>query len=100
MDLIDVIRRTLKGEKFIPAASALKTTRTIPHGHVAAVLGMLRKIGLETMLAARPSRERDLAVAMIVARIIDPCSKLATVREFTGAILNNTLGEILAFGRV
>ncbi len=98
MDIIEAIRGMLKGEKYIPATSALAITRTMPHGHVAAVLGTLRKIGLETMLASRPSRERDLAVAMIVARIIDPGSKLATVRGFSGETRHNTLGETLRLG--
>lgn len=98
MGIIETIRGMLKGEKYIPASSALETTRNLPHGHVAAVLGTLRKLGLEIMLASRPSRERDLVVAMIVARIIDPCSKLATMRGFSGETMHNTLGETLCLG--
>ncbi len=56
--------------------------RTLPHGHVAAVLGALRDLGLERVLGFRPSRERDLAIGMIVARVINPASKLATARAF------------------
>ncbi|MEA3307185.1 MAG: IS1634 family transposase [Elusimicrobiota bacterium] len=94
-DIIALISNSLKGEKYVPVSSAFETIRSIPHGHVAAVLGTLRKIGLETMIASRPSRERDLTTAMIVARIIDPCSKLATARGFDGETIFTTVGETL-----
>jgi hypothetical protein len=77
-DLIDTIRRRLQG-KPLPEGP-WKIVRTFPHGHVAAVLGTLRNLGLEGILASRGSRERDVAVAMIVARILSPTSKLATAR--------------------
>jgi Transposase len=69
--------------------------RSRPHGHVAAVLGTLRKLGLEQIIAARHSRERDLVVAMIVARVIDPGSKLATARGLSPETCVSTLGELM-----
>src|SRR2546425_9705254 len=69
---IDSLRRVLRGESLVPAAQVFETVRSRPHGHVAAVLGTLRRIGLETTLGSKRSRERDLSVAMIVARILDP----------------------------
>ena len=78
-DLIDTIRRRLRGD--VPQDSdQWDIVRTLPHGHVAAILGSLRNIGLDNILASRPSRQRDLAIAMIVARVIAPASKLATSR--------------------
>ncbi len=77
-DLIEVIRRRLAGDT---PSGQWDVVRNLPHGHVAAVLGLLRDIGLETTLASRDCQERLLVVAMIVARIISPQSKLATARD-------------------
>lgn len=78
-DLIEAIRRRLTtGEPLVQ--DRLQIVRSLPHGHVAAVLGTLRKIGLEDMIGSRPSPERTLVVAMIVARLLAPASKLATAR--------------------
>src|SRR6187399_3545627 len=62
--LIDIIRRSLKGETFVPADQALRITRSLPHGHVHAVLGMIRSLGLDALIAARPCRQRHLVVAL------------------------------------
>lgn len=78
--VIETIRRSLAGEILIPTAEALTIERSWPHGHVAAVLGTARKLDLETMLDPSPSRERDLVLAMVVGRILQPASKLATTR--------------------
>ena len=78
--LIDIIRRSLAGECFVPAAQTFLVDRSLPHGHVEAVLGALRQLGLERLLGAKRSRQRDLVVALIVERLLDPCSKLATTR--------------------
>jgi hypothetical protein len=59
--LIDLIKRSLKGETFVPVAEAFRTTRSLPHGHVEAVLTMIRKLGLEDLIASEPSWRRDLA---------------------------------------
>lgn len=78
-DLIDTIRKRLRGE--VPQdADQWDIVRTLPHGHVAAVLGSLQNVGLDNILASRPSRRRDLAVAMIVTRVIAAASKLVTAR--------------------
>ena len=79
-DLIDTIRRRLRGDLAPGASGGFEILRTLPHGHVAATLGALRQIGLEGMIGSRPSAQRTLCIAMIVARIIGPRSKLATAR--------------------
>jgi hypothetical protein len=63
--LIDLIKRALKGEVFVPAAEAFRVTRSLPHGHVEVVLKMIRKLGLDELVASEPSRRRDLVIAMI-----------------------------------
>ena len=89
--VIDAIERSLRGEHLVSAAAAFRIVRSTPHGHVAAVLGMLRALDLETLLDRRPSRERNLALAMVVARLLAPCSKLATSRTLG----QTTLGQVL-----
>ena len=79
-DLIDLIRRSLGGEKFLPASQAFLVERNLPHGHVQAILGSMRRLGLDSLLASKPSRQRDLVLAMIAERLLYPCSKLATTR--------------------
>ncbi len=90
---IEALRRLLKGNVDLGEAQQFEITRSQPHGHVAAVLGTLRKVGLERILHSRQSRERDLAVAMIVARIVEPGSKLATARGLSKQTLTSSLGE-------
>jgi len=89
---LELIRRSLKGEAFVPPQQAFRITHAKAHGHVHAVLGTLRKLGLDTLLAARPSRQRNLAVALIVARLLFPCSKLATPRHWHSTTLADELG--------
>jgi transposase len=90
-DLIDQIRRSLAGEKFLPASAAFVVERNLPHGHVQAVLGTLRRLGVETLLASKRCRERDLVVAMITERLLHPCSKLATTRLWHSTTLAEEL---------
>ena len=98
-DLVEGLRTLLRGGTAVPhAQDALSILRTRPHGHVAAVLGALRLCGLERVLAAKRSRLRDLAVALIAARILRPCSKLATSRGLNADTLADTLGEELGVG--
>jgi transposase len=80
--LIEIIKRSLKGETFVPAADAFRIARSLPHGHVEAVLKMVHKLGLEEIIASEPSRRRDLVVAMIVERLVFPSSKLANTRHW------------------
>jgi transposase len=96
---IDSLRRVLKGETFPDSSSALLVTRSLPHGHVAAVLGTLRSLGLDRILSPTPSRRRDLVCAMIVARILQPTSKLATARGLGLDTASNSLGELLDLSR-
>jgi hypothetical protein len=79
-ELIDIIRRHLRGELPPASSGGFEIVRSLPHGHVAAVLATLRTLGLEELIASRPSLQRTLVTAMIVSRVIEPCSKLATSR--------------------
>lgn len=97
---IEALRRVLRGEAVVGADNAREILRTRPHGHVAAVLGTLRRLGLDTLLASKRSPERDRVVAMICARLLAPCSKLATVRELNSETLTSTLGECLHLGEI
>ena len=76
--VVDLIERSLRGERLVPAGEALSIRRSLPHGHVAAVLGLIRSLGLPGILDRRPSRMRDLATALVAGRLIAPASKLAT----------------------
>jgi hypothetical protein len=77
-EAVEGLKILLKGGTAIDnLQKAFEIIRSRPHGHVAAVLGMLRKLEVEQLIEEERSRERDLVVAMIVARIIDPSSKLA-----------------------
>lgn len=89
--LIDLIKRSLKGETFVPAADAFRITRSRPHGHVDAVLTMVRKLGLDNLIASEPSRQRDLVIAMIAERLLFPCSKLANTRHWHSTTLAEEL---------
>jgi len=93
---IEALRRALRGEGAAAAdpAQALRVTASSPHGHVKAVLGMMRKLGLDTMIASRRCRQRDLVLAMLAARILFPASKLGTIARWGQC----TLAEELAVG--
>ena len=94
--LVEALRVLLRGGTAIDSLNdAFECVRSRPHGHVAAVLGTLRRIGLERMLASAPTRARALVVAMLVARVLHPRSKLATARELNTETLAYTLGEQL-----
>jgi transposase len=93
---IDALRAVLRGQSVAKVDQAFSITRSLPHGHVAAVLGMLRKLGLDKMIAPRRSKRRDQVLAMIVARIIDPLSKLATARGLDDQTRSSSLAETLA----
>ena len=89
---IDAVRAILRGEPVGALDRAFEIERALPHGNVLAVLGQLRRLGLDKLLAARPQRERELALAMIASRLLEPCSKLATVRSFENSTLAAQLG--------
>jgi transposase len=90
--VVDLVRRSLQGESFASANEQFKVACSKPHGHVQAVLGTIRKIGLDSLLAAKPSRERDLVIGMIAERLLFPCSKLATTRHWLSTTLAEELG--------
>ena len=92
---VDSLRRLLKGETLVAPNDALLITRSLPHGHVAAVLGSLRSLGVEALLAPSASRQRDLVCAMIAARILQPSSKLAMARGLDSETASSSLGEVL-----
>src|ERR1035441_4789943 len=95
---IDALRLALAGSLTVsstPLPDSFHISRSLPHGHVAAVLGCLRNLHLDAILDPVPSRQRDLVIAMIVARIIEPASKLATARGLHCDTLHHSLGEIL-----
>jgi Transposase DDE domain len=97
-DLIETIRRRLRGDSS-PDSRPWEIVRTLPHGHVLAALGTLTSVGLESILASRPSRERSLVIAMIVARILQPASKLATARALQEETATTSLGLELGLGQ-
>ena len=92
MEQVLDIRRILKGERLVPPESVFEVTRSVHHGHVEAVLTTMERLGLEKLLAARPSPERSLALALIAVRVLAPQSKLATTRWWHTTSLPQTLG--------
>ena len=89
--LVDIVRRSLKGEDFVSLTERFRITRSLPHGHVEAVLGCMRQLGIDTLLGAKPSRSRDLVMAMIAERILFPSSKLASTRHWHSTTLAEEL---------
>ncbi|MEI6503920.1 MAG: transposase, partial [Armatimonadota bacterium] len=79
-DVIDLIKLALSGHRLIPASEAVQTETAMPAGHVRAVLGTMKKLGIADLLSTRGCRERDLLVGMIAERVLHPTSKLGTVR--------------------
>lgn len=97
---VDLLRRVLKGESLVSPSDALAIERSLPHGHVAAALGTLRRIGLESDLTRSASSERDLVCGLIVARILTPASKLATARGLHEQTAWSSLGALLGLDLV
>ena len=98
---IEGLRGVLKGGTVIPAErDAFTVIRSLPHGHVAAALGTARKIGLDRILGPDGNRCRDLVLALLVGRILDPASKLAAARALSPATAASSLGEVLGLGEV
>src|SRR5215469_12587694 len=101
---IEALRRALRGDAVAPTSpDALSLLRSLPHGHVAAVLGTLRKLGVDGALSQggrQPARTVALCIAMVVARVIDPASKLATARVLDEETASCSLGRVLGLGKV
>src|SRR5580704_17322268 len=85
------VEATLKGERLVPAAEAVTITRSLPHGHVAAVHAMAGKLGLPALLGPA-GRQRDLALALIISRVVAPASKLSTLARWADVTLGADLG--------
>ena len=92
---IETLRRLLKNEPLVGRDEAFDIVRSLPHGHVAAVVGFMRKRGVDRVAAPGPSLERERVLAMIAARILDPTSKLATARGWASESARDTLGATL-----
>jgi hypothetical protein len=97
---IETLRAAFRGDKLVPAGDGMEIVRALPHGHVAAALGMARQIGLDELLPDGPERQRKLALALIVERLIDPAAKLATARALDETTALNSLGLTLGLGEV
>jgi transposase len=91
-DQVEAFRRVLKGHKLVAVDDVFSIERSLPHGHVQAVLETIGRLGLDKMISSRRCRERDLVIAMIAEQLINPCSKLATTRTWH----TTTLAEELA----
>ena len=94
---VEALRQVLKGNwaTGLPLPQAFEITRSLPHGHVAAIWGTIRRLGLEALLEKKASRHRQCVLAMIASRILEPGSKLATARALAAETRHSTLGELL-----
>jgi hypothetical protein len=98
---IEGLRGVLKGGTVVPAErDAFTVTRSLPHGHVAATLGTARKIGLDRVLGPDGNRCRDLVLALLVGRVLEPASKLAAARALSPPTAASSLGTVLGLGEV
>src|SRR6266513_3424317 len=93
--VIDLIDAGLKGQQLVPAAEAVTITRSLPHGHVAAVAAMAARLGLPALLGPA-GRPRDLALALIISRVVAPASKLSTLTWWADTTLGADLGVAAA----
>jgi hypothetical protein len=98
-DQVERLRAVLRGDKLVPVGEGLEIVRSLPHGHVAAALGVARQTKLDRLLSG-PQRKRDLILALIVARLIGPAAKLATARALDADTASTGLGAALGLGSV
>jgi hypothetical protein len=89
---VEGLRRVLRDEPLVAPEAMLTIERSVPHGHVEAILQMIRRLELDTLIASKRSRERDLVSALLVERLIQPRSKLAATRLWNATTLGETLG--------
>lgn len=99
LDKIEALRAVLRGDRLVPVGEGLEIVRSLPHGHVAAALGVARQIKLDRLFTG-PQRKRDLMLALIVARLIEPAAKLATARALDADTASIGLGAALGLGSV
>ena len=98
---IDLLRAVLRGDQLVPAGEGVAIEQALPHGHVMAALETARRIGLDRLLPRQgPQRRSDLALALIIARLLEPAAKLATARALDPATASHSLGAVLGLGRV
>src|SRR5438034_1886526 len=98
---VEQLRAVLRGDRLLPTTEAVEIVRALPHGHVLAALGTARRIALDAVLPRRaPQRRRDLALALIVARLLEPAAKLATARMLDPATPSHSPGGMLGLGRL
>ena len=90
-ETIELVRRSLRGEQFVSAVDAFEVERSLPHGHVAAVLAIARRLELARLLDRSPSKERERALAMVCQRVLEPGSKLACTRQLGQSTLAEDL---------
>src|SRR6266576_994639 len=95
---VEALSRALKGLPPAGLEGMVEVARSLPHGHVAAVLGTIRELGLEELIDPEPSRQRDLVTAMAVAQVTGPGSRLAIARGLQEATAASSLGEVLGLG--
>src|SRR5450631_2937458 len=93
IEIIEVIRAMLAGRRLVDLDEDFEIKRSLPHGHVAAVLGVLRDLDLERLISRERCRERDLVVAMICQRLIAPGSKLSATRRFSQTTLSDFFND-------
>ena len=99
--VVDAIRAFLQGGVvFETLDDAAAIRRSLPHGHIAALLGLATQLGLPRILNRKPCRQRDLALAAVIARLIHPASKLATARALSPETADSSLGVLLGLGGV
>lgn len=91
-EMIEMLKLVFAGKKVVPSEQAGQAVSTLPCGHVRAVLGMMKKLGIPELLASRDSRQRNLVLGMIAERVLSPTSKLGTVRSWTSSTLGAELG--------
>ena len=92
---LDALRHVLRGDLLVAPEDAFEIVRSLPHGHVAAVLGPVRRLGFDGLIAAKKSGHRALVLARIVARIRAPPAKLATARGLGPDTASTSLGAVL-----
>ena len=95
---VATLRRLLNDEPLVGRDDAFDIVRSLPHGHVAAVLGTLHKLRLDRLIDPKRSPQRERVLAMIAARVLDPGSKLATAGGLAGNTARDTLAETLGLG--
>ena len=96
--LVDVIRRSLQGETFVPVSQAFEVMRSRSHGHVQAVRTAMERLDFAALLSSQPCPERDRVLAMVAARILAPHPKLATTRWWHTTTLAEDFGVADADG--